>query len=244
MVTYIQWGQGVRTCATLRGVRNPKAEGDKDQKQVLLRSAYSPSSWLSSGGPQSRHIRNWEPAPLKIPVIASSVSKKERGGLPLKYTPWPDVRRNDGIPAWLRPNGSLQPQRSQGLWGQHADIFYPAGNTVMTTLSSVSYGRNTGDIYFCHFISITGNILSPVNRNMTESPSKESWHLTRFLLFQFYWEIIDIHHLESQVYSMMFWFTCIVKCLPQQLQITFIILYRYNIKERNKFLWWEARICS
>ena len=114
MVTYIQWGQGVRTCTTLRGVRNPKAEGDEDQKQVLLRSAQSPSSWLSSGGAQSRHIRNWEPAPLKISVIASSVSKKERRGLPLKYTPWPDVHRNDGIPAWLRPNASLQPQRSQG----------------------------------------------------------------------------------------------------------------------------------
>lgn len=124
----------------------------------------------------------------------------------------------------------------RGLWGQCNDIFYPAGNTVMTTLSSVSYGRNAGDIYLCHFISIIGNILSPVNRNMTESPSRESWRLTRFLLFQFYWEIIDIHRLESQVYSMMVWFTCLVQCLPQQLQITFSILYRYNIKERNKLL--------
>ena len=32
MVTYIQWGQGVRTWATLRGVRNPKAKGDEDQE--------------------------------------------------------------------------------------------------------------------------------------------------------------------------------------------------------------------
>ena len=55
----------------------------------------------------------------------------------------------------------------------------------MTTSSSVSYGRNTGDFYSCHFISITGKILSPVNRNMTESPSSESWHLTRVFLFYF-----------------------------------------------------------
>lgn len=186
MVTYIQWGQGVRTCATLRGVRNPKAEGDEDQEVGFI--TVSPLTLILP-------IFRWSPKPVhkesrtSFPEdsrhsILSKQDGKERSAIEIDSLTWlPQEWWHSSLTE--AQMAAFKPKDHRGLWGQCGDIFYTAGNTVMSTLSSVSYGRNTGDIYSCHFISITGNILSPVNRNTTEPPSSESWHLPRVFLFHF-----------------------------------------------------------
>lgn len=49
---------------------------------------------------------------------------------------------------------------------------------------------------------------------------------------------------KFKVYSMMVWFTYIVKLLPQQVSLTFIISYRYNKKVKSIFVVRILRIYS
>ena len=60
-----------------------------------------------------------------------------------------------------------------------------------------------------------------------------------FFFFWFYWDVVDTQHYINLLYSIMIWFTSIMKWLPQ-VWWTSITSHRYKIKEKNVFLCWNS----